>query len=371
MLAPTSTRNGACCTARGDISTRARSACSTIVGERRRLLEIARLRRFPEDQIDRPRAAAERRQLRIGRLGQAARLRVGAIDAQVVDLGALHRGPDGGVGVNADEDIGLLAVGVRRSLVERHRPIVVARENDAQPETALDQRAQAPRHRERDVLLEGAAAALRAQLVAAVARIDHDGAHAGRGHRDRDGGISAAGGAAGGVVVVAGASVPGGSRSMTTRELLASGCEVVTRCMPNFGPVHEAHGVGRLAGLQRLQELLLRKRGQGQVERVGFEGHREAAGSAVTRAERDRRDVEGHRCVRRSRLDRATTRGTRRSPTMSSRAGRRRSRRVSSASAERARQKVERHQPAVALADRRGRQRHQPPGHGDDRSDPA
>ena len=181
MLAPTSTRNGACCTARGDISTRGAQRLFDEAGERRRLLEIARLRRLPQNQIDGAIAAAERRQRRGVLVGSLAGLGVGALDGQVVDLGALHRRPHRGVGVDAEEHVGLLVVGERRSIVERHRAIVLAGQEHPQPEAAFDQRAQAPRDRERDLFFERALRALRAELVAAMAGIDHDRAQAGRG----------------------------------------------------------------------------------------------------------------------------------------------------------------------------------------------
>ncbi len=124
-----------------------------------------------------------------GVIGALARLGVGAFDAQVIDLGALDEGPHGRVGVDAEEDVGLMVVGERRPIVVRDDAVVFAREEHPQAEAAFDQRAQPARHRERDVLLERAARSLRAKFVATVTGIDDHGPQAGRGrgrHRRTD-----------------------------------------------------------------------------------------------------------------------------------------------------------------------------------------
>ena len=127
---------------------------------------------------------------------------------------------------------------------------------------------------QRDVLLERAARAARAGLVAAVAGVDHDRAHARRGRRQRERRQCRRRercrrrGAA-----VASLRSPAGSSSMTRRDVFASGCDVVARWSAELRAGHEPDGCGRLAGLHRLQKLLRRHGGQRRVERVGLEQH--------------------------------------------------------------------------------------------------
>ena len=102
------------------------------------------------------------------------------LDAGVEHLGPGGRGPHGSVRVDADEQIGLVVVGERCAGVERHGGIAVAREEDARAESRLERRLDAPRNRERDVLLERPLRPGRARLGSAVARIDHDRAQARR-----------------------------------------------------------------------------------------------------------------------------------------------------------------------------------------------
>ena len=296
-----------------------------------------------------------------------AGLRRGAVDAEVVHLRALHRRAQRGVAMNADEHVGLLAVRVRRSIVERHRPVVVSCEKDAQSEARFDQRAHAPRHRQRDVFFQRAAGALRAEFVAAVAWIDDDGAHARGRHRQRQRRRSAGGGAAGGDRR-AGGSVPGGSRSITTRELLASGCEVVARCMPNFGPVIRRTVAGVSPGCTRLKKILRRDRRQLRSSASASNATTSRPGSLVTRA--------GVPAASTSKVTealvglastRATTRGTRRSPTITSRALRRSSMRVSSADPARVAESRAGSANESPCLHRRGGQRHQPPADRDHR----
>ena len=121
MLAPTSTRNGACCSERGLIGTRSRSDASIALRERRRLLDVARLRHLPQHDLDVAIAAAEHGQ-RL-RLCLRGLLRLVAVlgQAQEEHLGAADRRPHRRVGVQAEEQIGLVVVRERRALIERRR----------------------------------------------------------------------------------------------------------------------------------------------------------------------------------------------------------------------------------------------------------
>ena len=91
MLAPTSTRNGACWIARRAHRHALAQRRFDGLRERRRLLDVARLRHLPQDHLDVARAAAEDRQ----RLALAVRhpLRGVAVlvEAQVEHLGAARR----------------------------------------------------------------------------------------------------------------------------------------------------------------------------------------------------------------------------------------------------------------------------------------
>ena len=97
-------------------------------------------------------------------LGLLARFGFGALDGQVVDLGALERRAHRGVGVDAEEHVGLVVVGERR---RDRRATSCGRlsrvRNTLEPEPAFDQRAQPARDRERDLFLERASRALRAE----------------------------------------------------------------------------------------------------------------------------------------------------------------------------------------------------------------
>ena len=185
MLAPTSTRNGACWIARGLIGTRSRSAALDFLGERRRLLDVARLRHLPEDDLDVAGAAAEHRQ-RFGlALGHALRLVAVLLEAQIEHLGAGRRRANRRVGVEADEEVRLVVVGERRALVEVDGGIAVARQDHAHAQPRFERGLQPPRDAERDVLFERAAGPVRAVFGAAVAGVDDDRADAAGRARDR------------------------------------------------------------------------------------------------------------------------------------------------------------------------------------------
>ena len=170
MLAPTSTRNGACWMGRGLIGTDARNCAFDGLGQFGRLRQMARLRHLPENHVDLARAAAEDRHRHALGLGHAAGFLVGAIEAEEEDLCAGGRASQRRVGVEADEHVGLVVVGKRRALVERQRAVVVARQQHAGAEARFQSALDATRDRQRQRLLQRAARAFGPVLVAAMAR---------------------------------------------------------------------------------------------------------------------------------------------------------------------------------------------------------
>ena len=131
-------------------------------------LDVARLRHLPEDDLDLTRAAAEDRHATPTRRARSVPLPRRTREAQVEDLRAGEACPHRGVGVKADEEVGLVVVRHRRALV---RPIVrspsrVSRRADA--EFALDRRLQPPGDGERDVFSSVPAGPGRPELVAAM-----------------------------------------------------------------------------------------------------------------------------------------------------------------------------------------------------------
>ena len=119
------------------------------------------------------------------------------LEAQRQHLRAARRRSHRRVGVQADEEIGLVVVGERRPPIDRHVLVAVAREEHAQAHAALDRRLQSPRHLQREILLLRARRARRALVVAAVARVDDDGPH-GTGAAHVDDGRSRTGAGTGG-----------------------------------------------------------------------------------------------------------------------------------------------------------------------------
>ena len=158
---------------------KANTAVIELLRERGRLFKVARLRRLPQDEVDLARAAAQGRQDDGAVAGALARLGVGAFHREEIHLRALERRPHRRIGVDAQEDVGLVVVGKRSAIVERQRTIVLAGQEHLGAEAAFDQRPQAARDRQRDVLLERSLGALGAQFVAAVTRVDDHGAQAG------------------------------------------------------------------------------------------------------------------------------------------------------------------------------------------------
>ena len=124
-----------------------------------------------------PTARARSRAARRRRPGGARRavgpLR-GVIERRDVDGCAGAGRPRRGIRVEAEEEIGLVVVGDRGPLVERHEPVVVAREKYADAEARLDQRLEAARDRQRQVLLDNPLGAPGARVLPAMARIDGD-----------------------------------------------------------------------------------------------------------------------------------------------------------------------------------------------------
>ena len=114
MLAPTSTRNGACCSERGLIGTRSRSDASIALANAADCSMCRACAISHEHDLDVAIAAAEdgqRLRLRSRRL-----LRLIAVlgQAQEEDLGAADARPHRRVRVQADEQVGLVVVGQRR-----------------------------------------------------------------------------------------------------------------------------------------------------------------------------------------------------------------------------------------------------------------
>ena len=173
-------------------------------------------------------------------------------------------------------------------------------------------------------------------LVAAMAGIDHDGAHAGRRRaasgqsagrrrRRRDGGAGAA-------------AVRRLRRRRQQLDHRRASARVGLRrrrrdACANFGPGTRRTRGRRLAGLQRLQEILRRRRAAAlRSSASASKVTTRRPGSTVTRAGVGRRDVEGHRGAAGDRLRRARRHAARADRRRSSsRAGRRSSMRVSSA----------------------------------------
>ena len=120
----------------------------------------------------------------------------------------------------------LLAVAVRSS--RRHDAIVVARQHDVHAEARLEHGLEATRDVERHLLLERAAGAAHAGVVAAVSRIDHDRLKAA--FRDETGWRATG---AGGAADDSGAWL-GAAMSITTRAAV-SVFEVAARTSPADG----------------------------------------------------------------------------------------------------------------------------------------
>ena len=174
MFADSSTRSGAESTGRAASGIAVVQLRLEQLRQRVGFLEVRRLREVPRHEFDFARAAADRRHA-LGRQG-ARRLRGAGLERRGVDRPAGERRAERRVGVQADEQIRLVVVGHRRPIVDRHAAVVVARQQHADAEARLDRGLDAAGERQRQVFLLRARRALHALVVAAVTRIDDDGA---------------------------------------------------------------------------------------------------------------------------------------------------------------------------------------------------
>ena len=323
--------------------------------QHRGLLDVAGLRHLPEDDFDVARAAAEDRQRFAFAPGDALRLVAVLVEAQVEDLGACRRAAHRRVGVQADEQVRLVVVGERRALVEADRLIAVARQDDAHAQPRLERRLQPARHAQRHVLFERAARSARAVFVAAVAGVDDDRAHAARRReveqrrRQSGDGVGGAGAACrrAGVAGAVGRLRDDVDDDAGRRRDRPAG----PRCGTSRSAARDRSTMdgGAVAGANALNEVGRRRGWQRGVECVGLEAGRRSrlpscaivcgvggATSSVSRASAP--------CGSTS----PATRGTRRSPTMTSRDGLRSSSRVPSDGASARGDEVDRHEPGRA-----------------------
>ena len=140
--------------------------------EDRGLIDVADLRLVPQHHFDVAGAAAEdRHALRHELLARPGLVGKGRHQNRCARRARFGRG----VRVQTDEEIGLVVVGDRRAVVERHVPVIVAREQDAKTEPSFEQGLHAPRHGQGQVLFEQTLRAFRALVRSAVARVDGDG----------------------------------------------------------------------------------------------------------------------------------------------------------------------------------------------------
>ena len=246
------------------------------------------------------------------RCGQPLRLGRVAVETEIEHFGARRGAADRGVGVQADEEVGLVVVGKRRAIVVVDGAVVVAREQHAHAEPGFERGLEQAGDRQRDVLLERAAGPLRALVVAAVPRVDHDGADRreradgeqrwGRRRRHRRQSLRARRGG------------PDNLDDQTLRGsldgLIAGPIRRKARAEldANRGCVRElAHGGDQLRRDDRADI---------EVERLGLESDDDAPGLLEDGVRGDRRGVDDHARVWPVEAStRTTTRGTRTPPT--------------------------------------------------------
>ena len=101
--------------------------------------------------------------------------------------------------MQADEQVALGVVGRRGALVGRHGAIVVAGQHRANAHSRFEHGLEPAGDVERHLLLERAAGAVDARVVAAVSWIDHDGLEAALRRHQHGGRRGGAGGAADGL----------------------------------------------------------------------------------------------------------------------------------------------------------------------------
>ena len=96
------------------------------------------------------------------------------IEVEVVGLDAARRGILAGVGVDGDEQIGLMLIGDGGARLQRNEGVVVAGVDDVGAQLALQQPAQAQRDVEHQIFFQQAVGADGSGVVAAVTGIDDD-----------------------------------------------------------------------------------------------------------------------------------------------------------------------------------------------------
>ena len=157
-----------------------------------RSVQMRRLRELPFDERNFARAATEDRQHGSIGLRLAPRIFAEAIEAERENRGTAGGRSRRSVCVQTDEQVGLVVVGDRGAAVCADAIVAVfVGQQDAHAEASFDDGLHAARNRERDIFLDRAARAFNAAVVAAVPRIDDDGAERRSGtaaeHRQRAG----------------------------------------------------------------------------------------------------------------------------------------------------------------------------------------
>ena len=327
--------------------------------QRRRLLDVARLRHVPQDQLDVARAAAEDRQW----IAVGVRDALGCV-AILVETEVEHFRAGGGrsrrrIGMQADEQVGLVVVRHRGALVKSDGRVAVAGENHAEPQAVLRARLSSRRATlsvtcfssvPDGPLAPSSVPPCPASMT--IARSAPEGREVDEWRALRRGRNRSETAAARSVVCA--------TMSMTSRDGASiRGC--IGR--PERGePWPEIdRDRGRAVARPDVDHEIGRgRRRQRGIEHVGFEAHRQSRAFLDDGVRRGRRDVEASVCARLpSGSMRPTTRGARMSPT---RISPRRFAKIEVASERRcqcARHEVDRHVPSPSLAHRRGWKRDQ------------
>ena len=298
------------------------------------------------------------------RPGDALRLVAVLLEAQVEDFGAGRRRPHRGVGVEADEEVGLVVVGERRALVEFDGSVGVARQDHPHAEAGLERRLQPARDAQRHVLLERAARAVRA--VFRRRRDPHRRRWCGCRLTGRDRGAAGATPARPEVLPLAwlgpaaagGAAVVSVMTSTMIRPVPRSPGKSDVRNDPNRGPRSRI----RLAPSTR-QVLNQVRRGDGRqrgIERLGLELDHQPRALLRDRVRCLRRDVERQARERAQGFDAAGDPGDADAADEDQARGFPQLDRNTKRGPQRSRDEVDRHEPRPAVACRRRRQRDQP-----------
>ncbi len=163
------------------------------LGQTAALLDVGRLGHVPEDHHQVVVGGGVDAGLELGgvvlEVGQAARLLVGRVEAEEEGLRAGRLPLDGAVGVDADEQAGLVVVGDGGPVLVRDVDVAVAGQDDREAHVPLDQGLELEADGQGDVLFEVPELALGAGLHAAVAGVDDHGLDA----RDLAGRLAGAG----------------------------------------------------------------------------------------------------------------------------------------------------------------------------------